>query len=127
MVSCNPPSESSSTPAKPGGIDTGAEIDTGNNDVKGRKKADVFPSGQKTYYIVDTAKAVQIKPSHIGSNIKGDVSWAVTKVGKSGEVGHIADIRKLEANAVTANAGTGDANKLEIPQNTVGFFEVEVF
>ena len=127
LYGCNPPSESSSnTPAKPGGINKGVEKKTGNPNVTEIVGADLFGGSTGNYYTVDTAQVVQIEPSHIGSSITGDVSYTVTQVGESGKVGYISNISGLEANAVTANAGTGDTNKLEIPQNTVGFFEVQV-
>ena len=82
--------------------------------------ADAFGGGTVTYYKVKTdEKVVQIEPSHIGSSITGDVSYTVTQVGESGKVGYISDISGIKANAT-------DANQLDIPQNTVGFFYVQV-
>ena len=83
--------------------------------------ADVFGGGTGNYYTVDTAEVVQIEPSHIGSDITGDVSYTVTQVGTSTQVGYISDAVKA-----TIKANATDTNQLEIPKDTVGFFEVQV-
>ena len=120
LYGCNPPSESSSPPAKPGGINKGTTTDTNNPDVKKVTDAAAFKMTESiTYYTVNTTEDVQIKHTTIAPNITGDVSWEVTKVGTSTQVGHISNISGIKANAT-------DANQLDIPQDTVGFFYVEV-
>ena len=92
MVSCDPPAESSSKPAKRPGIKKGIEKKTGNPNVTEIEGADLFGGANTNYYTVDTTQVVQIEPSHIGSSITGDVTYTVTQVGESGQVGYIADI-----------------------------------
>ena len=124
LLACNPPSESSSSKSTPPTPPiTGTTTDTNNPDVKKVTDAAAFKMTESiTYYKVKTdEKVVQIEPSDIGINITGNVSWAVTKVGKNGEVGYISDAVKA-----TIKASTDKPNQLEIPKDTVGFFEVQV-
>ena len=125
LASCDPPSDSSSSKSTPSGIDKGIdkgkETKTENPNVAKVADAPAFGSDARiTYYTVKTdEKVVQLKHTTIGSDIKGDVSYTVTQVGTSTQVGYIADISGIKPNA-------DDANQLDIPQNTVGFFEVQV-
>ena len=79
-----------------------------------------FNGNTITYYTLDTAAQAALTPQSIGiTDISGDVKYTIEQVGRSGQVGYIADTSAIKPNEANPNT-------LDIPQGTTGFFTVQV-